>query len=291
MLAYKLLSFDNYATLAEHFSTLSLAEWLILVAVFVLLPLNLGLESAKWRLLTRKIQPISASFSFKSVLIGQLGAFLTPNRIGELPARAALLAKENFLSALAVGAVGSALLTAAITLFGGVSAVFYGLTFSDSASLVRFAVAVIVVLPILLLIAICFYRSFAQFLLLRRHRFCQQIGQGLLLLDLPTLLQAFLLSMLRFAIFSCQFWAVLAFMGVQLSLFQAFVAIPTIYLLVTYTPSFAAADAAVRGSYAMLILSAFSANSTAVAIASVLLWFINFCLPMLIGSLFFRRKM
>ena len=82
----------------------------------------------------------------------------------------------------------------------------------------------------------------------------------------------------------------LLFMGVSLAPVEALVAIPTIYLLVTYTPSFVASEAVVRGSYAVLILSAFDANEVGMALSGILLWCVNFCVPMLMGSWLLRRS-
>jgi hypothetical protein len=41
---------------------------------------------------------------------------------------------------------------------------------------------------------------------------------------------------------------------------------------------------AVRGSFAIVFLGAFSANTVAIASASISLWVVNYCLPMLAGS-------
>ena len=83
----------------------------------------------------------------------------------------------------------------------------------------------------------------------------------------------------------------LLFMNVTLTPWQALLSIPTIYLLVTYTPSFAFSEAMVRGSYAILIFSAFSTNDAGMALASILLWCINYCLPMLVGSFFVKKSL
>ena len=85
-LGYKLVTFDGYEALLEHFSSVSFHDYLFLFFVFLLLPFNLFFEALKWQRLVAGLQPISLGLAFRSVLVGQTGAFFTPNRIGEFPA-------------------------------------------------------------------------------------------------------------------------------------------------------------------------------------------------------------
>ena len=48
-LGYKLVTFDGYEALLEHFSSVSLHDYLFLFFVFLLLPLNLLFEALKWQ--------------------------------------------------------------------------------------------------------------------------------------------------------------------------------------------------------------------------------------------------
>lgn len=295
-LAYKLVVFDDYAALAAHFADAGAAQYLCLLVVFLLVPLNLSLEAAKWRLLLSGLQPVSFCYALKSVLIGQTGAFFTPNRLGDFPTRALLLRSEHVVPAVALGCVGSVAQTVVITFFGVLAAVFYVAMvqpdFVVSASCLSIALFVAAVIAVLILVGVslgCYGRLAAR-LQRSRHRWVHLLGDGLAYLTQSRLWSVVALSALRFVVFSSQFYAMLLFMNVLITPMQALVAIPTIYLLVTYTPSFAFSEAVVRGSYAILILSAFSSNEAGMAFAGVLLWVVNYCLPMLIGSFLFRRS-
>lgn len=294
-LAYKLAVFDGYADLAAHFAQAGASQYLFLLAVFLLLPINLALEAAKWRKLLSGLQPVSFRFALKSVLVGQTGAFFTPNRLGDFPTRALLLRSENAVPAVALGCVGSVAQTAAITLFGAIAAVFYValaqpdfVLSASRVSLWLFAAAVAAVV-VLATVSLACYGRLAARLRQSRSRWARLLGDGLAHLSLRDVWAVFALSAARFAVFSTQFYAMLLFMDVAIAPLEALVAIPTVYLLVTYTPSFAFSEAVVRGSYAILVLSAFSANEAGMAFASVLLWAVNYCLPMFVGSFLFRR--
>ena len=62
------------------------------------------------------------------------------------------------------------------------------------------------------------------------------------------------------------------------------------YLLVSITPSIAFAEMGIRGSYAIIIIGAFSHNPPAVALAGVTVWLINYVIPMITGSLLLTAK-
>ncbi len=295
-LIYKLVTFDDYEALSRHFAEAGASQYGYLAAVFVLLPLNIGLEAAKWRKLVSGLQPISFRYALISVLVGQTGAFFTPNRLGDFPTRAMLLRGENAAPAMALGCVGSVAQTTVITLFGLVAAVFYAVIaqpdFVLSASRTSLLLFVVAALAVVALagVSVACYGRWAEWLQRSKHRWLHLLGDGLAHLSLRDVWQVFALSAVRFAVFSTQLYAMLLFMDVALTPLEALVAIPTIYLLVTYTPSFAFSEAVVRGSYAIVVLSAFSENEAGMAFASVLLWIVNYCVPMLVGSFLFRRS-
>ena len=297
-LGYKLVTFDGYEALLEHFSSVSFYDYRFLFFVFLLLPFNLLFEALKWQKLVAGLQPISLGLAFRSVLVGQAGAFFTPNRIGEFPTRALLLNKQNMIPAVALGFVGSAMQMLVITMFGLITTFLY---VSSSVSLLFSSVSTafwVVSFSFVLLLVITFvflfshYEWFCERLSSSKWHWLKRLGQGFAHLSFRDAWRIFSFSALRYFVYSSQFYAMLWFMDVSITPLQALFSIPTIYLLVTYTPSFAFSEAIVRGSYAIFILSAFSPNEAGMAFASVCLWFVNYCLPMLAGSAFLgiRRR-
>ena len=296
-LGYKLFTFDGYEALLEHFSSVSFHDYLFLFFVFLLLPFNLFFEALKWQRLVAGLQPISLGLAFRSVLVGQTGAFFTPNRIGEFPARALMLNKKNMIPAVALGFVGSAMQMLVITLFGLITTFLYISNnvspLLSSVSTVSWVVSLLLVLLVIISCALLFghYKWFYGCLSNSKWQFLNRLGEGFAHLSFRDAWLIFSFSALRYLVYSSQFYAMLLFMNVTLTPWQALLSIPTIYLLVTYTPSFAFSEAMVRGSYAIFILSAFSTNDAGMALASILLWCINYCLPMLVGSFFVKKSL
>ena len=296
-LGYKLFTFDGYEALLEHFSSVSFQDYLFLFFVFLLLPFNLFFEALKWQRLVAGLQPISLGLAFRSVLVGQTGAFFTPNRIGEFPARALMLNKNNMIPAVALGFVGSAMQMLVITLFGLITTFLYISNnvspLLSSVSTVSWVVSLLLVLLFVISCALLFghYQWFCARLAKSKWQWLNRLGEGFAHLSFRDAWRIFCLSAIRYFVYSSQFYAMLLFMNVTLTPWQALLAIPTIYLLVTYTPSFAFSEAMVRGSFAIFILSAFSTNDAGMALASILLWCINYCLPMLVGSFFVKKSL
>jgi hypothetical protein len=102
-------------------------------------------------------------------------------------------------------------------------------------------------------------------------------------------LQLIAISTLKYFIFSAQFYFILRFCGVNFALSQALIAMPTFYLLLTYTPLINVVEAVVRSSIAILVFGGFCTNTVEIITASVFFWLLNFCIPTICG-LFFVRK-
>ncbi len=130
-LVYILLTFDSYSELFAQWSkSLSGGRlgWLLLV--FLLWPVNLSLESVKWRILTAKLQRLGFGQAFLSVLAGDVAAVFSPNRLGEVAGRCMFLNEENRLKGISLTVSNGVSQTLAICLFGVpslvLSAVAYG---------------------------------------------------------------------------------------------------------------------------------------------------------------------
>jgi hypothetical protein len=98
------------------------------------------------------------------------------------------------------------------------------------------------------------------------------------------------ITFLRYGVFCIQFYAMLRFFGVELTAFQSLITIPTTYLFVSFTPSVAFSEAAVRSSYAVLFIGTYFHNELAIILAGVSIWVVNFVIPMLIGSVIVIQK-
>ena len=287
-LGYKLYEFENYGELQYLFS-FSNIHWLIFV--LLLLPINWLLEFEKWRYLCAPFEKISLLTSLKSVLSGLTTGFFSPNRIGELVGRPMFLKPENRLAAVLMTILNGFSQTIIIVACGIPSAVFFFFYFlrEKSSEYQLYTWLCIFWFAIFLLIYIQLPKISHW---LSKKKFSEEIRKYLNLISeisVNRLLILLVYSFVRYVVFCLQFYFILFFCGVEISLFEAAITITLYYLLITLTPSFSFSEAAVRVSFAVFFIGFFSDNMIGIASAGLLLWIINFALPMLAGSVFFAK--
>ncbi len=281
-LIYKLSTFDDYTTLAHSLSTATPWQWWCLILAIALFPLNIFFDAWKWQYLLRKVEPMTLSEAQRQTYFGFVGAFLTPGRLGDYPTRVTLLKdKKNAITAIALGFVGTFALSS-LQIIAGMPAAMHTLS-SDTFSLPWYAY----------LISLFFIGGFVFSPMIARQLRKREIKKESLRITvdaladfhLPQLLVVFAMSALRYVVYCAQMWLVMIFCGISLSPVDMMLAICTYYLLVTVTPSVPVADAAVRGSWAIVVFSKYTTNEPAIALSAIIVWILNTILPMIVGTM------
>ena len=285
-LAYKLLTFNQYDELLEQWKQLPLSQFWWLGGVFVLLPLNWLLEASKWKQLVSKIQILSLWNALKGVMAGISTGFLTPNRVGELVGRVLYLDADNRKAGVTLSLVNS-LTQNIILVLCGVPASALFLSASHGKIELNSTLYLIILIVSLLIFGGIYFQLPRLSSMFKQSRYSEKIKAFTDCLSSYTkkdLLQIMLISLMRYCVFCTQFFFMLRFMGVELSVWQALISIPTTYLLVTFTPSLAFSEVAVRSSYAVLVIGVFSGQVVSIALAGMCIWLVNFVIPMLAGA-------
>jgi hypothetical protein len=285
-LVYRLAIFDDYSSFLSTLKTASVDLWFTLVAALLLMPLNVVAEAGKWRLLLRKTEPMTIWGAQRQVYYGYVGAFITPYHAGDYPARAMLLKdKRNFSAAVGVGLVGSIALLVVELMFG-IPATWLFISYNPNIPMQYFAIAFIVlVLMLSLLPHLVRYLSRREW----KNTQMRQLSAALSHMSYPLFMKTIAWSMLRYGIWAMQLVLALHFCGVDMTWVQYMIAIPFYYMVVAVFPSLPALNIAIRGSWSLIIFGVFSQNTVGIALAVVLIWFINTVLPMLIGSILYRN--
>ena len=258
-LVWRLATYEDYPALGATLGAMSWPQWLAIGVCVALMPLNMTIESWRWKTLV----PMSWREAHKQVYYSKLAGLITPWRLGEYPARGILMETDKssvMPQVLAMGAVGSATMTAAIVLAGVIALVFSPSVTALLGDSYLYALgAVIVVLGgayMLLPRALKKYVSVNSELLLR------STGQ----------------SVVRLACWCVQLALVLYALGAISGLPIPVTHLLIYYLLVTITPNVPIAEIGVRGAWAIVLFGSMNA-----AMAGVLLWAINTLLPCLVA--------
>lgn len=291
-LAYKLITFDRYEVFSNEWIQIPTLRFWWLVLVFILLPVNWMLEAIKWQALVSNIQKISLYHASKAVLSGIFTGFFTPNRVGELVGRVLFLKNENRKSGVTLSILNSLTQNIIMALFGIPACILFFLSQNEilNDGIIRYLLVLILGL---VFFGLLYYNLPQLSRRLKLNRFSEKFSSfSNCLSEYSTidLLRIMLFTFLRYSVFCVQFYFMLLFFGVEIEVWQALIAIPTCYLFVTFTPSLAFSEVAVRSSYAVLIIGAFSSLEIPILLAGVGIWLINFVIPMLVGSLIMLKS-
>ncbi len=265
-LVYRLVIFDDYASLWETFRSMGMPQLLAIILCVALMPVNMALEAWRWKTLV----PMSWREANRQVYYSKLAGLITPWRLGEYPARGVLMAEDKesavWSQVLSMGAVGSATMTAAIILAGCV-----GIAFSPAVLTILENSYLYALGGVVLVLAVV-YALFPKAL------------KNYVALNYPLLLESTMQSLVRLACWCVQLGLVLYALNAFILSPFTFHLLPVYFLLVTITPNVPIAEVGVRGAWAITLFGSMNAG-----FAGVLLWTINTLLPCLIWP-FLRKK-
>ena len=96
----------------------------------------------------------------------------------------------------------------------------------------------------------------------------------------------FIFSIIRYAIFTTQFFILLKLFEIDIIYFDAIILTMVMLFIISIIPTIAISEIGIRGSVAVYLFSLVSTNIIGILSATFVLWFINLLFPALIGSFF-----
>jgi hypothetical protein len=255
----------------------------LLLLIIALMLVNWSLESVKWQGLLRPFCRISFLRAFRAVMSGATVSLFTPNRIGEFAGRVLHL-DEGFRIQGVIATVTGSMSQLLVTILAGCAAVFWfpsdpGLTaFMPKGSLLILSLLI----PVVSVLVFFFLPRIPGWLPTGK---ISNLIESLRQYSALALFKAATLSMVRYFIFSVQFFLVLGLFGIELPFLTALRLIAIIYLAMAIIPTMALSEITVRGSVALYFLAPYSGDPLAILAASTLLWIVNLAIPASLGSL------
>ncbi len=258
---------------------------ILLAIVFMLAPVNWLLESAKWKMLLQKIEPVSLLKAFASTLTGISFSMITPNKIGDFAGRILYLNNKNKLRAAIAVLVSNLSQTIVTYIFGIAGLIFFYVLYPGRWPLLALGGALISALLLAFLyIRIDLVAQWAQ-----NRQWLRKIVIPLQVLkrySRRNLISLLLISLVRFCVYTFQFLLLINLLGADVPWITGFFISGLMFWMITVIPSFFLADLGVRGFVAGLLFidTALAANSITILAASYTIWLLNLVLPALIGS-------
>ncbi len=263
--------------------------WLYLTLAFM--PLNWAAETMKWLHLIRHSEPISFLKAYKAVLAGVTFSIFTPNRVGEFGGRILFLKSRNAIKGIFSTIVGSWAQQIVLITFGFLGFSYFLVVLWNAEKIILQGVIFLgmcliglmffmflnleILVPVFKKIKWLYrFPRVIKNVNIIRHYTKWELGK--------TLFWAFA----RYFLYSLQYYWIVLFFGINVSIEKGLSCIATIYLLQTSIPLPPIFGLVARGEIALKVWGLSDANPISILAATFTLWIINLIIPAFIGLIF-----
>lgn len=246
----------------------------------VLIGFNWFFEILKWQNLVLFVKNISFFEALKQSLSAHTASLFTPNRIGEYGAKALFFSKPHRKRILLLNLIGNISQMSTTLLFGIIGLSLFISKYEINVSSIKiFSLLTLIVI----IIAIIFFVS-------KQNKFkikgfsIQNIKASILKIPAKIHYKNVAFAVIRYFVFSFQFYYLLTLFAVDVSYFNAMIVITTMYLLSSVIPTIFVFDVVVKGSIGLYLLSYIGINALTILSIITLMWILNFVLPSVFGG-------
>lgn len=264
--------------------------WMPILAVILVIT-NWSIETVKWRYLILKIENISFFQAFKAVVSGVTVSVFTPNRIGEYAGRVIYIKTADRIEATLITVISSLGQLIITLLVGALAFLFYVKQYHvGSMNDWTFYVGLQLYIVFFVLVILTFINTPVLTIVLSRVKFLwsrfKKYIQVFSYYKQRDLIWVLTLSFGRFLIFSLQYYLLLNYFGVDISVLQAGILIPVYLITLTAIPTITLAELGVREVVAITIFSVISDNEIGMVATTFAIWLINLAAPAIVGTFF-----
>lgn len=286
----QVISKENFSDMLLEYREIFLnsANGSTFIIVVVLMLVNWSLEALKWKLMMRRLETVPFTRALAAVFSGLTVSFFTPNRIGEYAGRIFHLRSANRIKGTLVTILENLSQLIITVVIGSVSLVFYLQTYTGLHEYILWVTGVLMMLFSIAVIFLFLEVPVLEQSILKMKRLKKLSPYFEVLSEYKKteLVILLCLALLRYLVFTFQFYLLLKIFDVNGPLLSMFLLINMIFFVMTLVPSFALTEIGVRGAVATYFISRVSADSLAILNASVSLWLINLVTPALLGIIF-----
>ena len=289
-----ILLWSIWHQVSDQLSSVGNRNWLAegdpfyLLFAIALMPLNLGTEALKWKLLAGSAQPTTYVESLKTVFAGIAFSLITPNRVGEYPGRILYLKKQNTLRLISVAILGAFAQFFTLFIYGLTGLIYFNYHYPGPWQKIVLIACIIITIIIGIL-----FLSFERWIVylednrwVRKFRLYGHILKRFSTREVCTILA---LSIFRFAVYTTQYLVLLYWMNIEVGLVHGFLMAALFFWAIAVIPSIALAEMGIRGKVSLFLFGHFTANALGILTVTVSLWCINLVIPAVCGSILLMR--
>lgn len=258
--------------------------YITLLGMLLLMPLNWGIESYKWKIITQSLQFISYKTALKSVFTGICIGNIAPGRAMEFLAKIYFFKPENRPTATVLHFING-MFQMLMTVTAGVLAIVYKLNQSQQSPNFIF---VVLIIGLCLLLFFCWaitHVSFIKKKITFIPWFKQLANTEDIVFSKRLLFQLLSLSFVRYMVFTGQFYLIYNTLYPANHFIASALSIASYFMLTSLIPMISAIELAIRAAIALFVFSNVTDNSVVVVLCSTSVWIINVVIPSAIGYL------
>lgn len=256
----------------QKFITLFRKNQSVLGIGFILLlsVLNRYFEILKWQNLAKVIHEISLGEAIKQVLAALTAGIFTPNGVGEYAGKALYYPKSEAKRVVFLNLICNGIQMILTVLFGTIGLLFLGYW--------KWVLGIIAISFFFILFSVLFKKIKIKGYSI--EKLIHKINE----IPKPIHQKNIFLGILRYLVFSHQYYFLFLAFDVDLPYFTLIATIAVVYFLASSLPTFQFLDFAVKGSVAVYFFGILHVNEWIVVFISTLMWFLNVVLPVVLGS-------
>ena len=244
--------------------------------ILLLSVLNRLFEILKWKYLVSYLKPISLEEATKQVLASLTAGLFTPNGVGEYAGKALYFDKKETKKIVFLNLICNGIQMILTVIFG----IFGLLYFNAQYNVITSKTIAILFGGFFLLVGVLFFSKKVNIKGYSIEKLIHKINE----IRKPIHQKNTLLAILRYLVFSHQYYFLFVAFDVDLPYLILIAAISSVYFLASSLPTFQFLDFAVKGSVAVYFFGILGVNEWIVIFISTLMWFLNVVLPVIIGS-------
>ena len=233
-------------------------------------------------MLVSSIEKITFIESLQQSLGALTASLFTPNRIGEYGAKAVYYKKGFRRKIMLLNLIGNGAQMVTTTIFGVAGLLYFFSRFDVNLEVYRLrkiTYLLALLIPIIFLGSSYGVKKIQGFNIDRIRKFIKELPKSLHLKN-------GLFSIIRYLIFSFQFFFLLTTFKVDIDYLTAMALISSMYFIASIVPSLSFFDWLIKGSVAVWVFSFYPVNELIMVSITLLMWSLNFALPAIFGSYF-----
>ena len=263
--------------------------YLILFLVLFMMPINWGIESYKWKTITNQVEPVSYSTALKSVFSGICVGNIAPGRAMEFLAKIVFFKYENRPTITVLHFING-MFQMLITVTVGIISIAYKLSETkDSSSFIYF----VLVGGFCMILFFCwaiFNVSYIQQKLKFIKWFKKMDDAQNIQFSKSLILKLILLSILRYMVFTTQFYLIYNTLSPQNDVIQIFMSIAAYFMLTSLIPMISVIEPAIRAAIALFVFNNTGGDTISIVLTSTFVWIINVVIPSAIGYIIILKE-